>query len=400
MNEKQERYVVLGNGVAGLSAAAAIRAGKPNSHITMISAEDVITYSRPMLTKTPLNSFDLQNTLINDARWYQEHEIELSLSTTIDGLDLKNRMIFTSNDVFEYDKCIYALGASNAIPSVFLSDMSRSVSIRTYRDIQKLRRLYLGARSAIIVGGGVIGLESAFELMKLGIRVTIVEALPYLLPRFLDEETARELQLRLSPASVITGSMVAAVETTRSETTVRFSDGTSVSADFIVISTGVRANIALAKEAGLACERGVIVNERMETSAPGVYACGDCTQYKGSNAALWVQAKVQGEVAGGNAAGKMLRFGSVDNSLLFNSPKFALFAAGDTGKNPAMQYTVERRENNAQDLFAVNPAFTKSAATCWYTEGKLSGAVQIGSLTGVDELRRRIFDEKEIYEDV
>ncbi len=400
MNEKQERYVVLGNGIAGLSAAAAIRAGKPNSHITMISAEDVITYSRPMLTKTPLNSYDLQNTLINDARWYQEHAIDLSLSTTIDGLDLKNRMIFTSKGVFEYDKCIYALGASNAIPPVFQSDMSRSVSIRTYRDIQKLRRLYLGARSAIIVGGGVIGLETAFELMKLGIHVTIVEALPYLLPRFLDEETARELQLRLSPASVITGSMVSAVETTRSQVKVLFSDGASVSADFIVISTGVRANIALAKEAGLDCERGVIVNERMETSAPGVYACGDCTQYKGSNAALWVQSKVQGEVAGGSAAGKKLRFGSVDNSLLFNSPKFALFAAGDTGKNSATQYTVERIENNAQERFAVNPAFTKSATTRWYAQGKLSGAVQIGSLTGVDKLRSQIFDEKEIYEDV
>ena len=138
----------------------------------------------------------------------------------------------------------------------------------------------------------------------------------------------------------------------------------------------------------------------METSIPDVYACGDCVQYNGMNYALWSQAKVQGEVAGANACGKRLRYGMIDSSLLLNSPKFALFAAGDPGKNPDLQYTVEVEEKDDNTMFTVNPSFTKYIQKRWYINGKLTGAVQIGSLNGIDSLRKQIFTEKEVYDEL
>lgn len=400
MNGKRVRYLVLGNGMAGISAAAAIRAQDQQGHITMISAEDTWTYSRPMLTKTPLNSYDVKRTYIQPEDWYTDQGIGLVLATEIQKLDTEAKKVFTTKGIFDYDTCIIALGASNAYPPVISPDCKCTVSIRTYQDIQKLKRLYLGAKNAVIIGGGVIGLEMAVELMKLSIQVTIIEAFPYLLPRFLDEETSREVENRLYPAQVLTGAVISRFDADDTQVNVLLSDGTSVRADFAVISTGVRANISVAKEAGIACERGIIVNEWMETSAPGVYACGDCAQFNGNNYALWVQSKAQGQVAGANAAGKKLRYGAIDHSLLFHCPKFALFAAGDTGKNPDVPYTIETEENLADGLFAVNRFATKGFRKTLYRNGKMTGVIQIGSLAGTQEVRKQLFPEKEIYEDV
>lgn len=400
MSGKRVRYLVLGNGMAGISAAFAIRAQDQQGNITMISAEDTLTYSRPMLTKTPLNSYDVRRTYIQPEHWYHDQNIGLVLATEIQKLDTESRTVFTTKGIFEYDKCILALGASNAYPPVIRPDCKRTVSIRTYQDIQKLKRLYLGAKHAVIVGGGVIGLETAIELMKLSIQVTIIEAFPFLLPRFLDEETAREVQNLLFPARVLTGAMIAGFEADDTQVNVILSDGTSVQADFAVISTGVRANISIAKEAGILCERAIVVNECMETSAPDVYACGDCAQFNGNNYALWVQSKAQGQVAGANAAGKKLRYGAIDHSLLFHCAKFALFAAGDTGKNPDVPYTIETEENLRDGMFAVNQFATKGFRKTWYCNGKMTGAIQLGSLVCTQEVRKQLFPEKEIYEDV
>lgn len=400
MSGKRVRYLVLGNGMAGFSAAFAIRAQDQQGHITMISAEDTLTYSRPMLTKTPLNSYDVKRTYMQPEQWYRDQDIDLVLSTEIRKLDTEAKTVFTAKGIFEYDKCILALGASNAYPPVIAPDCKRTVSIRTYQDIQKLKRLYLGAKHAVIVGGGVIGLETAIELMKRGMQATIIEAFPYLLPRFLDEDTAREVQNLLFPARVLTGAMIAGFDADDTRVSVMLSDGTSLQADFAVISTGVRANISIAKEAGILCERAIVVNERMETSAPDVYACGDCAQYNGNNYALWVQSKAQGQVAGANAAGRKLRYGAIDHSLLFHCPKFALFAAGDTGKRPDVSYTIVTEENLADGMFAVNRYATKSLRKTWYRNGVIAGAIQLGSLVGTQAVRKQLFPGEEIYEDV
>lgn len=399
MNGRDESYIILGNGMAGISAAKAIRACDKDCRIVMISEEDVPTYSRPMLTKTSLRSYDLKRTFLYPADWYAENGIELVLATKVEKLDAVNRKVMTTRGAYDYDKCIYALGASNFIPPIPGADLPPVANVRTYKDIGKIKQLSLGATSAAVIGGGVIGLEVALELVRLGIRVTVIEALPYLMPRLIDEETAMYLEKLLSPIRIITGASVSGIAAGEKAADVSLADGTVIPADLVVISAGVRANMAIAKEAGIGCERAVVVNEYMETSMPGVYAGGDCAQYKGMNYALWSQARVQGEVAGANACGKKRRCGMIDSSLILNSPEFALFAAGDPGKNPALHYTVEVEEKSGDGTFAVNPGFVKGIEKRWYSDGKLTGAVRIGSLAGIDALRRQIFPEKEVYDE-
>lgn len=398
MEDRRKNYVILGNGMAGISAAENIRIYDRKCCIVMISDEDVLSYSRPMLSKTPLLSYDLKKNFLYPESWYQENSIEVVLDAKIEKLDVENKKVITSKGIYLYDKCIYALGASNFTPPIPGSDMKQVVSVRTYKDIEGIKKLILGATSAVLIGGGVIGLEMALELSHLGITVTVVETLPYLMPRLLDEETAKSLEKLLNPIKVITGANVSGIAPGEKAADVSLADGTIIPADFVIMSCGVRANTSIAKEAGIECDRAVVVNEHMETSVSGVYACGDCAQHNGINYSLWSQAKVQGKVAGANACGKRLRYGMIDSSLLLNSPEFAIFAVGDAGKNPDLKYEVETVENNDAPIFAINPHFTKSKEKRWYCNGKLKGAIRVGSLVGIDALRKQIFNEKEVHD--
>lgn len=396
--EDRRNYVILGNGMAGISAAENIRIYDSKCRIVMISDEDVLSYSRPMLSKTPLLSYDLKKNFLYPESWYQDNNIEVVLDAKIEKLDVENKKVITSKGIYQYDKCIYALGASNFMPPIPGSDMKQVVSVRTYKDIEEIKKLILGATSAVLIGGGVIGLEMALELSHLGITVTVVETLPYLMPRLLDEETAKSLEELLNPIKVITGANVAGIAPGEKAADVSLADGTIIPADFVIMSCGVRANTSIAKDAGIECDRAVVVNEHMETSVSGVYACGDCAQHNGINYALWSQAKVQGQVAGANACGKRLRYGMIDSSLLLNSQEFAIFAVGDAGKNPDLQYEVETVENKDAPIFAINPHFTKSKEKRWYCNGELKGAIRVGSLVGIDALRKQIFNEEEVHD--
>ncbi|MFW2487799.1 NAD(P)/FAD-dependent oxidoreductase [Clostridium chromiireducens] len=398
MEDRRKNYVILGNGMAGISAAENIRIHDSKCRIVMISDEDVLSYSRPMLSKTPLLSYDLKKNFLYPESWYKDNNIEVVLDAKIEKLDVENKEVITGKGIYQYDKCIYALGASNFMPPIPGSDMKQVVSVRTYKDIEEIKKLILGATSAVLIGGGVIGLEMALELSHLGITVTVVETLPYLMPRLLDEETAKSLEELLNPIKVITGANVAGITPGEKAADVSLADGTIIPADFVIMSCGVRANTSIAKEAGIECDRAVVVNDHMETSVNGVYACGDCAEYNGMNYALWSQAKVQGQVAGANACGKRLRYGMIDSSLLLNTPEFAIFAVGDAGKNPDLQYEVETVGNNDAPTFAINPHFTKSKEKRWYCNGELKGAIRVGSLVGIDALRKQIFNEEEVHD--
>jgi NAD(P)H-nitrite reductase large subunit len=393
-------YIVLGNGVAGVSAAKAIRQNDESSKVIMISSEDVVAYSRPMLTKTPLNSYDLDKTLLYPQSWYDDNGIDLILSTTVNEIDREKKIIHTTNGEYEYDKCIYALGANNFSPPIKGIYGENIVSIRTYKDIQQMKELALGATDAVVIGAGVIGIETAIELSKQNVNVTILEACPSIMPRNIDVETSNKLMEVLEPIKVLTACKIKEIITADDSICISLESGINIKADFLVVSTGVRANIELAQNAGLICSRSLVVNEFMQTSDENVYACGDCAEYDGMNYSLWEQARVQGEIAGANAAGKSLKYGTVDTSVLLNSPKFSLFAAGDTGNSDCTDYDIEICDNNETDnMFYINKNREYSFKKKWSVEGRLVGAVQLGNLMEVQSLKNEIFKEQESYDE-
>lgn len=394
MNKKAYSYVIMGNGNAGFIAAKSIRERDKSGTILMISQEKVLTYSRPLLTKTPLRSYDLKNTILYPMAWYEDQKIDVLLNTVITKMDVQSKSVFVEDMEIAYDKCIYALGGYNFIPPIKGSDKAEVTSIRTYEDIYNLKRLCLDAKNAVIIGGGVIGLEAAFEMARYGIKVVVLEVLPMLMPRLLDDETANTLQTSIKSFEIHTVVNVDEIAGTDKVEAVKLADGRVFPADLVVISTGVRANTKIAAEAGIQCDRAVIINEKAETSAKDVYACGDCCQYNGANYALWSQATEQGKAAGANAAGGNVDLGVIDSSMVLNSDEIAVFAAGDTGKNPELSYKTEVSDHLAPALYGVNSSFLKSFEKRFYVEDKLVGATIVGNLAGMQALKEEILGIK------
>lgn len=390
MNKKAYKYVVLGNGNAGFTAAKTIREHDKSGSILMISKEKSLTYSRPMLTKTPLRSYDLKKTLLYPGAWYEDQKIDVLLDTEIIRLDPAAKTVYCTDCTVSYDKCIYALGAFNFIPPIKGSDKVEVTSIRTYDDIYNLKKLSVDAKNAVVIGGGVIGLEAASELTHYGLKVVVLEALPVLMPRLLDDETANTLQNSIQSFEIYTDVNVQEIAGSKKTEEVKLADGRSFPADLVVVSTGVRANTKIAIEAGIVCDRAVVVNEKAETSEKDIYACGDCCQYNGANYALWSQATQQGIAAGTNSAGGSVSMGVIDSSMVLNTEEISIFAAGDTGKNPELTYTTEITDNMAPSDFGVNPTYLRFFEKRFYVEGKLVGATIVGNLSRMQELKEEI----------
>lgn len=305
--DTEEKFVVIGNGIAGLNAAKEIRNRNKTASITMVTNEPYMSYNRPMLTKTLLAGVTAKQLVVEDQQWYEQNNIEVMLSEEVKSLDSnKKEITLASGAVLSYDKCVYALGAECFVPPIKGADKKEVITIRRMEDVDKVRKLVKTAKNAVVIGGGVLGLEAAWEIKKANCNVTIVEMMPSLMSRQLDSE-ASDIILKAAQSQGVVmklGASVESIEGESSVTGVRLSDGEIIAADVVIISSGVRANVEIAKQAGAEINRAIVVNEKMETSVKDVYACGDCAEYDNINYALWSEAAEMGKVAGANAAGE------------------------------------------------------------------------------------------------
>lgn len=339
----QERFVILGNGAAGVNAAAAIRERNESCSIVMISNETVLSYNRPMLTKSILAAFNPSQLAIYDETWYQEKNIVNLLGKEIVKINVQEKeIVFSDGNRICYDKCIYALGSECFVPPILGSDQPEVVAIRKLDDAVKVGKLLPDVKEAVVIGGGVLGLEAAWELSKSKCKVTIVEVSPRLMGRQIDAEAGIMLKdiIEEKGIKILLGTNVDKIEGEGSVTGVRLKNGELLTAQLVIISAGVRANTAIAKDIGITVDRAIVVNEMMETDQPDIYACGDCAQFEGINYAIWPQAIEMGKVAGANAAGDSLSYETVPAALSFNGMDTSLYAIGDVGKLPDMKYKI------------------------------------------------------------
>lgn len=404
-NDTHETFLVLGGGVAALSAAEAIRQRNQTAKIILISAENALPYSRPMLSKAPLRGFKPQPFQIQDASWYAQHKIEVWLETGVQALRPAARQVCLHDGrVIDYSRCIYALGAQSYIPPIAGAALDGVFSIRTLEDISALRRWLVQPRRAVLIGGGVIGLEIALELKKYGCDVTVLESAPMLMGRVLDDDSSRQLaaQLEAKDIAVHTGITIDTLCGDSRVSGVKLNDGRTVGADLVIVTCGIQPNSSLAQQAGVETRRGIVVDDNMQTNFPGLYACGDCAEWQGTNLAVWSEAMEQGRVAGANAAGDPERYHSVPAAVLMNGA-IALYAEGDTGKSPDVEQQVFTSTHASRAAFLVNPL---SAQHCveryFFKNDTLVGGVLSGDLTQMrilsqsikDKLTKRTFLEK------
>lgn len=378
-NDTDGFYLILGNGAAGYQAAKAIRDRDRTASVVMISDEPYRSYNRPMLTKSIMAELDKDQIAIQDEKWYEEQNIVQVLGKKVASVDTGEKEVSLEDGTrLKYTKLIYALGAECFIPPIPGSEKEAVVAIRRLEDTKKVAELLPSVKNVVVIGGGVLGLEAAWEMKKAKCSVTVLEIAPVLMGRQLDEPAGGLLKeigqdcgimirTNVQPAEILGNERVSAV---------RLKDGEEIPADMVIISSGVRSNIGLAQQMGLETDRGVVVNSGMETSMADVYACGDCAQYQNVNYAIWPEAVDQGKVAGANAAGDKTEYVQVPAALTFHGMNTALYAVGDTGKNPNLVYkTVELKDMGR-----------KQYKKYYFLNNRLCGVILIGDVSEMGDL--------------
>lgn len=390
-NDTKNFYIILGNGAAGHYAAEAIRKRDRTGTITMISNEPYRTYNRPMLTKSIMAGLNEEQIAVEDASWYEENHIYQILGHEVVKIDPEAKEVHLDDgSKYHYTKLIYALGSECFIPPIKGADKDGVIAIRRLSDTKKVAEKLKETKHAVVIGGGVLGLEAAWELKKSRCEVTVLELAPVLMGRQLDK-TAGEMLKKISEGQGIqihTGVQIEAIEGGEKAEGIRLADGTVIPAELVIVSCGVRANTALAKEAGIETDRAVIVNEKMETNIPDIYACGDCAQYEGINYAIWPQAVEEGKTAGAQAAGDDNTYSTVPAALSFHGMNTALFAAGDNGQNPDLIYkTVEYKDEGK-----------KQYQKYYFLNNRLCGVILIGDTSRMAEMTEALKHHRQYKE--
>lgn len=369
----EKNYVILGGGVAAVSAANAIRERDRSGVITLVSAEPYLPINRPMLTKSMLACLEPAQIAIYDAAWYREHNIAVKLGQLASRIDPQAKQVTLENgETLPYDKLIYALGAESFLPPIPGLNQPEVVTVRHIEDVAKISALLDRVKNVVVIGGGVLGLEAAWEMRKAKCSVTVLELAPQLMGRQLDGDTAQTL-MELAKAQgidIMTGVKIEGILGTDGVSSVQLGDGKQIPAELVILSTGITANTALAREAGVALERAILVDATMATNVPDLYACGDCAQFEGINYAIWPEALEQGRVAGANAAGDAVTYQGISAGMSFHGMGTALYAIGDAGKNPQKTYkTVEFRDDTKHEY-----------EKYWFVNGQLTGAILLGNV--------------------
>ncbi len=366
--ESVVRYLVLGGGPAAFNAAKAIRELDGTASVALITDEGLAPYNRPLLTKALEQDLPEKRLLIKDASWYQEQRIDLMLNTAVTQIDTKAKQVTLSDgNTLPYDKLIYALGARCSMPPIPGSDLPHVFTIRNLADALALQARLPGCRRAVVIGGGVLGLEAAWSLHRAGLEVDVLEFMPRIMQRQLDVESSALLKRLVERFQVQVHLPTSAAQITPHS--VVLADGRELAADLVVISAGVKANLEVAQQAGIACDRGVLIDQYMRTSAPDVYACGDCAQMAGQVTGVWAQAVAMGMHAGRNAAGLEEAYEGRLTAMTLQAFETSLYALGDNGYNPEQHYTTTSpidEDNHIQRHYLV--------------DNVLKGVIEIGDI--------------------
>ncbi|AUS12625.1 NADPH-nitrite reductase [Bacillus subtilis] len=298
MGKKQ--LVLVGNGMAGVRAIEEILSvAKDEFQITIFGAEPHPNYNRILLSKVLQGDTDIKDITLNDWDWYEENNIQLYTNETVIKVDTENKTVITDSDRIQpYDELILATGSVPFILPIPGADKKGVTAFRDIKDTDTMLAASKQYKKAAVIGGGLLGLEAARGLLNLGMEVSVIHLAPFLMERQLDATAGRLLQNELEKQG-----MTFLLEKQTEEIVgddrvegLRFKDGTSIEADLVVMAVGIRPNTTLGAESGIPVNRGIIVNDYMQTEIPHIYAVGECAEHRGIAyglvAPLYEQAKV------------------------------------------------------------------------------------------------------------
>ena len=370
--EKEIDVVIIGGGVAAVNAADAISSRNKKARIKMICKENYLPYYRTRLTELLDTDIPLERLEIKKESWYQDRNIDILLGKEVKAIDEKGKkVILAGADVEEikYDSLIIAAGAKCFVPPFENGDLKNIRVIRELDETLEIKNSEKEFKKAIVIGGGVLGLETAWGLKNVGIDVTVLEVMPKILPRQLDEKGSDLLEeiILNSGVKVEKGVQVKRFEGKDKVEKVILNDGREFLADIVIISAGIAPNKDFILSCDIQANRGIVVNEKMETCVDDIYACGDVAEFNGKIIGLWQVAMEQGKIAGANICGEELVYKEQIQPLNFEGMNTSVLSIGDIhGESSESDYLIEyNKEKNIYRKFI-------------FSNGILVGAILIG----------------------
>ncbi|MDH1438923.1 nitrite reductase small subunit NirD [Acinetobacter johnsonii] len=298
-SQEKMKLVLVGNGLAGMRCLEDLLDMAPDRYeVTVIGEEPWGNYNRIMLSPVLSGDKTIDDIMLHPHAWYSDKGIRFIAGDPAVRIDRPRKQVYTEKgEVVDYDRLILATGSKPFIPPIAGSDLKGVISFRDIYDINTMLDYCKTKKNAVVIGGGLLGLEAAYGLKQRGMNVTVLHLMDRVMERQLDSKASQMLRhsIEQKGISIITeANTEALVGVDGHVTQIRLKDGTVLAADLVVFAVGIRPNMALAQSAGLRCKRGVLVNDTMQTFDPSIYAVGECIEHRsqtfGLVEPLWGQA--------------------------------------------------------------------------------------------------------------
>lgn len=378
-------YGIVGNGIAGYSAAKEIRKHDKDGTIALISAEPYGTYYRIKITELICQE-DIQNPSVCNIEWYEDNQVDEELNIPCVKIDPLNRVLSLADGrQIQAEKILLATGAHAFRAPVKGNDLEGVFALRDYDDLMAFRAYVTDKKRIAVFGGGILGLEAAHSLKKLGKEIFIVERSDYLMSRQVDRELGLALNKDLEALgyNLVTGKNTLAFSGEGKVERIEFDDGSQLEVDAILMSTGVRPNLDLVRDTGLEIGKGLIVDEKMRTNIPNIFGAGDLVEVYGRTLGLWTAAMDMGKVAGAVMAGQEASYEQPKLFTKLDMGPIQIFSVGDISQYDEVYKYKSEGENHR--LFVTN--------------GIVTGGVLTGNTKSMGKVKNYVFKKAKI-EDV
>ncbi|WAR46357.1 NAD(P)/FAD-dependent oxidoreductase [Methylomonas rapida] len=333
----KQKLVVIGNGMAGMRTVDELLQCAPEKyHITVFGAEPHGNYNRIMLTPVLFGAKSVSDIMIHDFDWYRRNRITLhcGAAKAVVAVDRAKRLVIARDGTTaEYDRLLIATGSLPLMLDIPGRDLAGVMGFRDIADVETMIETAKTKQHAVILGGGLLGLEAANGLSHRGMEVTVVNRAGHLLNRQLDQQAASFLQRQLENKGIsfrLGATIAEIIGRDQHIQKVRLSDNSLLPADMLVMATGIQPNIALAQTMGLTCERGIVVNDVLQTSDPHIYAVGECVQHRGEVFGLVAPVYEQAKVCARHLAGESnVAYQALLAATMLKVTGIDLFSVGD-----------------------------------------------------------------------
>jgi nitrite reductase (NADH) large subunit len=362
------KAVIVGGGVAGVSAAETIRKASPDSEITLICTESELPYYRLNLTRYLAGEISRDSLPLHQKEWFSEQRIDLLMGLSVEKILLDEKAVILGDDrKIPYEKLILTTGSHPYVPAMQGVSLDGVFTLRTSDDADRMLKMIRKGCKVVGIGGGILGLETAGALATCGADISVLESHDWLMPRQLNPRGGAVLErhIRKIGVNVIRNAKTREIVGDKKVTGVALQDGRVIPADMVLIATGVRPNTSIARKTGIEVNTGVIVDNHMRTSQADIFAAGDVAEHNGQVYGSWAASQFQGSIAALNAAGIPTQFGGLPRSNTVKALGLDLTSIGKFMPEDGSYIIVEEEKESAYLEFV-------------FRDGRMQGAILIG----------------------